>query len=265
MISSSAYLLVFHGSRDRQAQSAAWKLANLLKTQFQTKNILTQHNYLQNKNINFEPEKIQATAHSERPLVDVAALELGEFSLSESLVEFSLTAVQRGYQKIKVIPLFLAPGVHVREDIPSEIALAIKKINNQITIELSPYLGKYLAMTTFLSQRFATMSGQIRILVAHGSRLPQVTEFYQDLASRSEAKLAYWSTTPSLAQQVQQQIHLGHQKIAVLPYFLFPGKIATAIATEVAQLQQTYPQVELILGEPLGATAALAELIFEAV
>ncbi len=81
------------------------------------------------------------------------------------------------------------------------------------------------------------------------------------MAAQLDANLAYWSTTPWFTEQIRTQIALGVKKIAILPYFLFPGKITDAIAQEVAKLQQEYPQVELFLGQPLGATEALAELI----
>lgn len=263
MIPSSAYLLVFHGSRDRQAQSAASDLAHLLNVKYKVKNIITQQNCLENNYVHSGSKIMKTLDFAENILIEVAALELSSLQLSESLINFAHAAHQKGYQKIKVLPLFLAPGIHVREDIPSEIALAIEKINNQLTIELSPYLGKYSAMATLLSQKFLEMSGQTRILVAHGSRLPGVTQYYESLASKLDAKMAFWSTVPSLEQQVKQQIYLGQQKLAILPYFLFPGKITKAIATEVARLQAQNPQVELIMGQPLGATEALAELILK--
>ena len=126
MIPSSAYFLVFHGSRDRQAEFAARELAQFLKVKFQTKNILTQQNYLQKNNLDFEVKKSQ-NLDSSQLLIEVAALELAPLALHESLTNFALNAAEQGYQKVKVIPLFLAPGVHVQEDIPLEIALAIKK------------------------------------------------------------------------------------------------------------------------------------------
>ena len=251
MISSSAYLLVFHGSRSRRTQSAALDLCRSLTIKFRSRNnILTQLT----------------------PLVEVAALELASLSLNESLVNFAQTAYQRGYRKIKVLPLFLAPGIHVTKDIPEEIALAAKRINNHLTIELLPYLGKYSGIIPLMSREFSQLSGETRILVAHGSLLSTVTNYFQNLSVKLKATMpsasfaiAYWSISPSLREQVTAQIAAGYQKIAILPYFLFPGKIFRAIALEVEVLQAENPQVELILGQPLGACEALAQLIFEEV
>jgi len=259
LILSSAYLLVFHGSRDHKAQLAAFDLVKQLSVKFKSKHILTQHNYLEN---NFLTSKT-SNGLANYPLIEVAALELTSISLRERLVVFAQKAYREGYCKVKVLPLFLAPGVHVQEDIPTEITAAIKKINNKLTVELSPYLGKYSGIVTLLSREFSKLSAETRILIAHGSRLPLVAEYYQNLANHLGTAMAYWSMNPGLEEQILKQIKLGKSKIAIVPYFLFPGKITKAIAAQITQLQQAYPQVKLSMGKPLGATTALAELIFE--
>lgn len=269
MTLSSAYLLVFHGSRDRRTQFAASNLGLLLtkelKSKFKSKTILTQQNYL-SKNSDFSQSAMITTLDLPKvPLVEVAPLELTSISLNESLVDFAQQASQKGFKQINVLPLFLAPGIHVQEDIPREITSAIKQINNPVTVELSPYLGKYSGIVPLLAQKFDELSGQTRILIAHGSRLAKVAHYYQSLASQLNAVIACWSVAPSLEEQVKAQIASGKQKIAILPYFLFPGRITDAIAEKVEILQEKYPQVELILGQPLGTTEALAKLIAEEV
>ena len=261
MILSYAYLLVFHGSRDYRTQAAAFDLRQLLITKYKSKNILAQLNCYETRLPNCELKTLITSDLSKEPLIDVAALELAPTSLNESLVNFAQKAKQQGLEQIKVIPLFLAPGVHVQQDIPAEIASATKQINNQVTIELSPYLGKYSGIVPLLSRKFAELSAQTRILIAHGSRLSGVNNYYQNLASQLNATIAYWSVAPKFAQHIELQIASGTKKIAIMPYFLFPGKITEAIAQEIALIQQKHTQVELVLGQPLGATEALAELI----
>jgi sirohydrochlorin ferrochelatase len=262
LILSYAYLLVFHGSRDCRTQAAASDLRQLLVTKYKSKNILAQLNCYKTRLPNYELKTlITSDLLSKEPLIDVAALELAPTSLNETLVNFAQKAKQQGLEQIKVIPLFLAPGVHVQQDIPAEIALAIKQINNQVTIELSPYLGKYSGIVPLLSRKFAELSAQTRILIAHGSRLSGVNNYYQNLASQLNATIAYWSVAPKFAQHIELQIASGTKKMAIVPYFLFPGKITEAITQEIALLQQKHTQVELVLGQPLGATEVLAELI----
>ena len=264
MISSRAYLLVFHGSRDSRTLAAAAQLKHLLLTKFRFKNILTQQNYLEANLLDSE-DRVRDTVSLLKPLVDIAALELGSKSLSESLLDFARQVHSSGIKQINVIPLFLAPGIHVKQDIPSEIDLALKQLDRVISIELSDYLGNYSGIASLLADKFSQLSGEARILVAHGSRVSMADSYYQNLATKLDADLAYWSVAPKIASVVEAQIDSGKKKIAILPYFLFPGKITRAIASEVSLLQARYPQVELNMGEPLGATEALANLIAESI
>ena len=252
---------MFHGSRDYRTQAAANNLQQLLAAKFQSMNILTQQNYLAKDLIIFEDKTAFDSKRYKTPLVEVAALELADLPLSESLINFAQKASLHGIKQIKVIPLFLVPGVHVTEDIPAEIALAAKQINSQVQIKLSLYLGKYSGIVPYLSRKFRELPGKTRILIAHGSRLSTGAKYCQSLASQLGADLAYWSTTPRFSDLIAAHIATGSKKMAILPYFLFPGRITEAIATEIAELQTQYPQVKLSLGQPLGATEAIAELI----
>ncbi|MEM8827743.1 MAG: sirohydrochlorin chelatase [Cyanobacteria bacterium P01_G01_bin.19] len=257
----SAYFLVIHGSRNRKTLFAAARLQEILAAKIASKlgNLVVP--FGKERGLDFSSSKVKILDAPRVPLLETAALELAPLPLNQSLVDFASKAYAQGYGRVKVLPLFLAPGVHVIEDIPSEISLAVEQIGDQITIELSPFIGKYSAMEQLIIDKFSTLSGQSRILMAHGSRLPAVREYCTRLANKVEASVAYWSKNPSLQEQVAIQVARGSKKIAILPYFLFPGRITETIALEVASLQAKYPEVELVLGQPLGTTKAIAELI----
>ena len=259
-LTTPAYFLVIHGSRNSETLLAANQLKLLLVDKLRS---LTspELSYSKSNLTSCNSENIRIPTYPQTPLIEIAALELAPLPLNKSLVDFARRASSLGFNHIKVVPLFLAPGVHVTKDIPSEISLAIKQINNLVTIELLTFLGKYSEMARLLSKKFSDLSAHERILIAHGSRLPSVSDYYQSLAEKITAGIAYWSIAPSIEQQVIARIEAGKTQIAILPYFLFPGKITQAIATKVASLQAEYPQVELLLGQPLGATAEIAELI----
>ena len=260
MTTSPAYFFVIHGSRNRETQLAASQLEHLLIEKIESR-MTIELSYLEGNLPSSKLENIRLLDYPQIPLIKIAALELAPLPLNKSLVGFAQKASSLGFNRIKVIPLFLAPGVHVSEDIPLEISLATKQINNLVIIELSTFLGKYSEMARLLTDKFSDLSAQTRILVAHGSRLPKVADYYQNMADRLNAVMAYWSLSPSLEEQLEVQIKAGKTRIAILPYFLFPGKITQTISTKVASLQAKYPQVELLLGQPLGATEAIAELI----
>lgn len=240
---------------------AAAQLQQLLvqKIKFNKREI--QANYLENDLPSSTSGKLGVLDRWQTPLIEIAALELGTVPLNQSLVEFTQKAYSQDFNQVKVFPLFLAPGVHVKEDIPREISLAIKQVDERVIIKLSTFLGNYSEIAQLIVNEFESLEAQTRILVAHGSRLPGVADYYKSLANNVDAVNAYWSTSPNLESQVKIQVSAGNRKIAILPYFLFPGKITNAIANKVKELQAEYPNVELILGQPLGATEALAELI----
>lgn len=257
LILCSAYLLVSHGSRDSRARLALWQLTQLVRWQLKTNVILTQGNCLEQQLHNLPREKC--------PLVSSASLELTTLPLHEQIAQFARQASQAGCQQIQILPLFLLPGVHVREDLPTEVAKAQQVLGTTVTLQLRPYLGSRVGMLELLREQFAQMPSDGRILLTHGSRRQGSNQLSEALAARLKAIPAYWSVFPSLAEQVEILVGSGKYKIAILPYFLFSGKITEAIATQVQQLQQTFSTVELILGQPLGPTKELAKLVLEEV
>lgn len=266
MTSYSAYLLVSHGSRDRRAQLALWQLTQLVCWQLKTNVILTQRNYLEQQLHNLPRKKMVATVnHEQSPLVGSACLELTTLSLHEQITHFAREATRAGCQHIQILPLFLSPGVHVREDIPAEVTKAQKILGTTIKLQLGSYLGSRVGMLGLLSEQFSQIPSDGRILLAHGSRMPGGNQLSEVLAVRLQAIPAYWSVFPSLTEQVETLFRSGKHRIAILPYFLFSGKITAAIATQVQQLQQTFSTVELKLGQPLGPTKELAKLVLEEV
>ncbi|MBE9168908.1 sirohydrochlorin chelatase [Pleurocapsales cyanobacterium LEGE 06147] len=266
MTSYSAYLLVSHGSRDSRARLALWQLTQLVRWQLKTNVILTQGNYIEQQLHNLPNKKTVTTVNQERcPLVSSACLELTTVPLHEQITQFARQANRANCQQIQIFPLFLLPGAHVREDIPAEVAKAQQVLGATVNLQLRPYLGSRVGMLELLREQFAQMPSDGRILLAHGSRIPGSNQISEVLAAQLKAIPAYWSVFPSLAEQIETLLGAGKHKIAILPYFLFSGKITEAIATRVQQLQQTFSTVELILGHPLGPTKELAKLVLEEV
>jgi sirohydrochlorin ferrochelatase len=62
---------------------------------------------------------------------------------------------------------------------------------------------------------------------------------------------------------VKAFVEAGKEEIAILPYFLFAGGITDAIAQTVERLSQQFPSAKLQMAEPIGASAELADLIWD--
>lgn len=285
----SAYLLISHGSRDPRPQVAMEQLARLI-SQRQTggeisRTVAASHEasdwvqtaaYEPELNTYNRPWQSSATGSLTappmwEPVVGTACLELSPVPLHEQIIEFS-DRVASECNHLKVVPLFLLPGVHVMEDIPGEVALARAAIGQDITIELQPHLGTHPGISSLLATQMAAIKADAWIVLAHGSRRAGSKQPVEAIATqlRSHAGLghtsvveAYWAVSPRLESRVKELVSAGDHHIGILPYFLFAGGITDAIAQAVEELKVQFPNALLHLAAPLGASAELADLIWD--
>ena len=263
---TSAYLLVTHGSRDPRPQIAVRRLACLVKRQLTLRQPIGIYESFSTKNRTVERSMKRATAvlkSISSPLIETASLEVAPVSLSQRIQQLGDKAKIRGIQNLKIIPLFLLPGVHVREDISGEVASAQQHLGKTINLELMPHLGSYCRLACFLSRQFEGAATVGKVLMAHGSSYRGGNQPIEAIAHHLQVLPAYWSVSPTLTDLVNILVRQGKKSITIVPYFLFAGRTTTAIAQKVQQLQLTVPKIKLQMGSPLGATPELAKLIVE--
>ncbi|HEY9625364.1 MAG TPA: sirohydrochlorin chelatase [Crinalium sp.] len=269
-MNSSAYLLVSHGSRDPRPQTAALHLAQLVLARLQ--HINTQNQAERSPRLRDSSHQTTSTggltvlaasepAIAPPPFVETAVLELHPQPFHQQLVDCAERAIAAGHRHLTVIPLFLLPGVHVMEDIPTEVAIAQRLLGSQITVQISPHLGSHPNWKTLLMSAWNCPATVSPILVSHGSRRPGGNDPVEAIATELGATTAYWSVLPHLDSQVARLVQMGCQEIAILPYFLFVGGIWDAIAQLVPQFTQQYPYVRFHLADPIGVSDALADAV----
>lgn len=270
---SSAYFLVSHGSRDPRPARAMERLGQRLQAMLDQQGQQLQRASLATQ-LGDRPAAITSLleardrAHHLKPFVDefwvgTGTLELAEQPLHQQIIQFAQRAGAAGCTQLQILPLFLLPGVHVMEDIPAEVNLAQQALLPNIVLRQHPYLGSHSGLIDLLVNYQSAESADAWILLAHGSRRAGGNQPVEAIAAQLGLTPAYWSVSPDLSQQVQQLIEAGHQRIGILPYFLFAGGITDAIAQSVAHLTQTFPQVTLYLAPPLGESEALPQLLWE--
>lgn len=256
MISTSAYLLVVHGSRDLQSQVSLKRLSYLISWQL---------NYLNKKVIN---ENSNGCYHNvfQAVIVEVATLELSQISLAKKIQQFALKINKYGIKNLKIIPMFLFPGIHVKQDIPLEISTAQKKIGNLINLELCPHLGSYKGLSNLLSNQFSICSQMnAKIIISHGSHFKDGNNTIEVIASNLNAITAYWGMKPDLSDQINILLKQNKLAITIIPYFLFRGKITTIITQQIKKIQSNLPEIQINLGHPIGETFDLVKLIVDEV
>lgn len=237
----STILLVSHGSRDPRPQLALEQLAQ---------------NVGKRLAVNYSPI-------STKSVVGTGVLELAPIPLSAQIQEFGEYSHGLGINQVQILPLFLLPGVHVNQDIPAEVAIAQKSLGTKIQLQLIPHLGNQLnQISVLLKNQMMMHTVDTWILLSHGSRRPGGNQPIIDLAHQLPATAAYWSVPPHLESQIQKLLQAGHQKIGILPYFLFSGRTTDAIAHLVDHLNQQFPHSQLHLTPPLDNIEHLSHLIW---
>jgi len=81
------------------------------------------------------------TGLKERLGVDVVRLAYMEF-IAPTLSDVAKEAVRDGKRELLVVPLFLAAGAHLAEDIPAQVTEAKRRFP-QLQIELLPPIGEH--------------------------------------------------------------------------------------------------------------------------
>ena len=246
----SAYLLVSHGSRDPRPEKAMQQLVGKISHK------------LRSYSINDTNNAVVSTLKYEKS-VGTACLEFAPQPLHSQIVNFARNAASWGCLRLQVLPLFLLPGIHVMEDIPTEVAQARTQIGEDIIINLQPYLGSHPGLEGLLALKLSAMKADATILFAHGSRRQAAKMLVEQMSAKLGLVTAYWGSPPSLESQVEVLFSMGCRQIAVVPYFLFAGRITDTIARSIEQLKLNFPAVGFQLSEPLGTSAEIIEIIWD--
>jgi sirohydrochlorin cobaltochelatase len=226
MLRAPAYIFVSHGSRDPRPAAAIAQLINDLTT-------------------------------DDRPLLGQAMLECAPEPLAEQLVKLAQTAQAQGFSELRLVPLFLLPGVHVTEDIPVQVQTAQAALGS-FPLTQTAYLGTLGSLKGLLKPQ-----NKPTLLLSHGSRKAGGNEPIERLAQTLDLTPTFWSVEPKLETTIAQLVSTGATEIAIKPFFLTPGGITDAIATEVARLAEMFPQVTLTLENTLDRQLGFREIVLE--
>lgn len=297
-MTSTAYLLISHGSRDPRHQTAINRLAQLVRERLNASlpnpwavnslaAVMAEDNSLfpikpTEERPRQRPDKkgVMVTVMTAEPLaksgvsavryrapqaqrciVGSAVLEFGLLPLHKQIVEFGRRLSSAGVQRLQLVPLFLLRGRHVIDDIPEEVELARRELGGCIEIILGDHMGGYEAMPSLIAKRLSPTPAKGRLLVAHGSRRAKGNRPVDKLAKSLGTSVAYWTNESDIEHQTIQLMQQGCSTLTIFPYFLFAGGITDAVAHLMEELAERFPRTKFRLLPPLGATADMADLV----
>jgi sirohydrochlorin cobaltochelatase len=235
----SAYILVFHGSSDPRSRIAAEALTSRFRNGvsatpqipwFSEEATLVGKSKTASaipRGVDFSLPALELGDRTPPP-VHAAYLECHPLPLHQQLKQIAQEIqTPNPFQKIvlRVVPVFLLPGMHVLEDIPAEIAQAQQQLEDRVILQVTTHLGSHLGLRRF------------------------------------GAAVAYWSMPPTLESRLQALAQSGYQRIGILPFFLFDGGITDAIAQTITQFTQHHPLLKITLTAPLGDIPGLVDLL----
>lgn len=192
------------------------------------------------------------------PPIISAYLELTEKPLHRVILDFAHHCYSQGYKTIKILPLFLISGTHVIHDIPEEVTMAKEK--SPLPLHLIPHFGTSHQLIDFLRQQYQPYHPSHKIFFAHGTSLPQGNQELEKMAHKLDASLAYWVTSPSLSDMIHSLNSPHTNTTVILPYFLFTGKITSAIEQTIMTLDREIRD-KIIVIPPLGINKDLSKII----
>lgn len=90
-------------------------------------------------------------------VVELAFLELMQPSLPDAIAALA----RSGINAITLVPVFLAQGGHLKEDLPKLLA-EIRRVNNDVTIEVTPAIGEVEALLAAIADWACEAAGRKR-------------------------------------------------------------------------------------------------------
>ena len=239
---STGLLIVGHGSRDPQA--------------------------------NAEFEALVAAYRAACPVVEVVHgyVELARPSLSDALHDLARRA-----DSVVVLPLFLFAAGHVKNDIPLALSQARQEFP-AVRFVAANALGVHPSLVEMAFERARTALEGAReaaktavVVVGRGSSDPDANgDFCKVVRLFAEGRGVGWVvpcfigvTRPLLEETVELVARARPERIVVVPYFLFGGRLLTRIHEQVAVFQARYPWIKTELAPHLGNDDRLLKLMAE--
>ncbi|MDE3226399.1 MAG: NAD(P)H-dependent oxidoreductase subunit E [Nitrospirota bacterium] len=225
-------------------------------------------------NANVEFESLVAAYRATRPEIEVAHgyVELARPSLSTALRDLAQRA-----DSVVVLPLFLFAAGHVKNDIPLALSQARQDFPT-VRFTVTNALGVHPNLVDLAFERARTALEGVRkfaktavVVVGRGSSDPDANgDFCKVVRLLAEGREIDWAvscfigvTRPLFEETVELVARARPDRIVVVPYFLFGGRLITKIREQVASFQTRYPWIKTELAPHLGSDDRLFKLMDE--
>ena len=200
-------------------------------------------------------------------------IELAEPSVAEAVAEALAGRPVTGELDAVLVPLMLATGEHVREDIPK----AIDEGRGDARVRYAASLLASPLLMTAMQRRLEEALGDWRpkdtacVFVGRGSLVTasnaeryRLARTLMETTGLGSIHLGFIQVSrPSVPEALNAAKASGARRIVVAPHFLFPGKLRTWNLEQVNAWASQHPEVEVRVAEVIGDCDELAQLIID--
>jgi sirohydrochlorin cobaltochelatase len=221
--------------------------------------------------------ELEALVDAYRALHPELVVAHGYVELAEPAFAVALQDLARRCNHVVVLPLFLFAAGHVKNDLPLALHRARRDFPN-VRFTAASSLGVHPILVELAFERVRTMLAAVTrttalIVVGRGSSDPDANgDFCKVVRLLAEGRDFGWVipsfigiTRPSFEEACELVARSRPERIVVVPYFLFSGRLITKLATQIAAFRDRYPWMPVELAAHLGSDERLFALIDERV
>lgn len=225
---------------------------------------------------NQEFESLVDAYRQQHPELHVAC---GYIELAQPPLVDALRAMAERTRDVLVLPLFLFAAGHVKNDIPLAIAQVQAEFPH-VSFQAAPALGVDAGLVQIAHDRARPLLDAARdlektalVVVGRGASDPDANaDFYKLARLISEGRglgsvhpCFIGIARPRVEQALEAVARTRPERIVVLPYFLFGGRLIDKLRAMIAEFRARNPWIATELADHLGGDPRLFQVIDERV
>ncbi len=202
----------------------------------------------------------------------------GYIELADPLLKTALEEAAQDSDRVVVLPLFLFSAGHVKNDIPLALDQA-RRASPKVEFRAAESLGVHPFMSEILFERAASTDPSLAetaertavVVVSRGSSDPNANGDFCKLV-RLFAEGRGFScvlpcfigiTQPLVDETLDLAARTRPERLLVMPYFLFAGRLISRLKDRIQTLSHEYPWIKTTMAPHLGIHSRLLDLVDE--
>lgn len=224
---------------------------------------------------NQEFEQLVAQYQTRRPDLD---LRYGYVELAQPPLAEALAGIPPGGAGVTLLPLFLFAAGHVKNDVPLALAAA-RRQHPRVQFHATRALGVHPALVELALARAdqacpsdaGDASRTAVVVVGRGSSDPDANgDFCKVGRLIGEGRPYSWVVPsfigiarPRFAEALEFVARARPERLLVIPYLLFAGRLLAQLGDQVAEFRSRYPWIKATVAPHLGVHPRLLDVLDE--